>query len=72
MSDLQHDSAPRNPRRDSVSQGRDDVVLADAAGDSISDDECLRRLEAAVERQDAERLDEVASLIGRLAVPLEC
>jgi len=44
----------------------------DAQGAAISDDECLRRLEAAVAQHDVSRLDEVASLIGRLAVPLEC
>jgi hypothetical protein len=38
---------------------------------SMSDDECLIRLARAVEDHDAERLDEVARLIGRLAVAIE-
>jgi len=38
---------------------------------TLSDDECLRRLAAAVEAHDTEHLDEVALLIGRLAVTIE-
>ena len=38
---------------------------------ALSDDECLVRLAQAVEEQDSERLDEVARLIGRLAVTIE-
>ena len=37
----------------------------------ISDDECLARLARAVEDHDSQRLDEVARLIGRLAVTIE-
>jgi hypothetical protein len=37
----------------------------------MSDDECLRRLARAVEEHDLEHLDEVALLIGRLAVIIE-
>ncbi|MGF6309145.1 MULTISPECIES: hypothetical protein [Bradyrhizobium] len=37
----------------------------------ISDDECVRRLAKAVEEHDSEHLDEVARLIGRLAVTIE-
>jgi hypothetical protein len=37
----------------------------------VSDDECLARLAKAVENHDPESLDEVAWLIGRLAVPIE-
>jgi hypothetical protein len=37
----------------------------------MSDDECLSRLARAVEIQDSEHLDEVARLIGRLAVTIE-
>jgi len=37
----------------------------------VSDDECLTRLAKAVENHDPESLDEVAWLIGRLAVPIE-
>jgi hypothetical protein len=37
----------------------------------LSDDECLLRLARAVQQHDSEHLDEVAQLIGRLAVPIE-
>ena len=37
----------------------------------LSDDECLARLAHAVEAHDSSRLDEVARLIGRLAVTIE-
>lgn len=36
-----------------------------------SDDECLSRLARAVAEHDDRRLNEVAQLIGRLAVPIE-
>jgi hypothetical protein len=38
---------------------------------AMSDDECLVRLAQAVENYDTDRLDEVARLIGRLAVTIE-
>lgn len=38
---------------------------------TMSDDECLLRLAQAVENHDSEHLEEVASLIGRLAVTIE-
>ena len=38
---------------------------------AMSDDDCLRRLAQALEEHDCEHLDEVARLIGRLAVPIE-
>jgi hypothetical protein len=37
----------------------------------LSDDECLACLALAVETHDSARLDEVAALIGRLAVTIE-
>jgi predicted transcriptional regulator len=37
----------------------------------LSDDECLLRLAQTVEDHDAEHLDELARLIGRLAVTIE-
>jgi hypothetical protein len=37
----------------------------------VSDDECIALLAKAVEDHDPEALDEVAWLIGRLAVPIE-
>jgi hypothetical protein len=38
---------------------------------ALSDDDCLARLARAVEAHDAAQLDEVARLIGRLAVTIE-
>jgi hypothetical protein len=38
---------------------------------SLSDDECLVRLAQAVADPDSDRLDEIARLIGRLAVTIE-
>ena len=38
---------------------------------AMSDDDCLRRLAQALEEHDSEHLDEVARLIGRLAVTIE-
>ncbi len=46
MSDLQPDSMRRRPGSDSVPRPAE--LLTDAAGVTISDDECLRRLDAAV------------------------
>ena len=37
----------------------------------LSDDECVARLARAVAAHDSEHLDEVAGLIGRLAVAIE-
>ena len=37
----------------------------------ISDDECLTRLAQALRDHDSEHLDELARLIGRLAVTIE-
>ena len=37
----------------------------------LTDDECLACLARAVEAPDSARLDEVAALIGRLAVAIE-
>jgi hypothetical protein len=45
------------------------IVPADIL--SLSDDECLARLAKAVEAHDFESLEEVARLIGRLAVTIE-
>ena len=38
---------------------------------ALSDDECLLRLARAVAEHDSKHLDEVAGLIGRLAVTIE-
>jgi hypothetical protein len=45
------------------------IVPCDVPG--MSDDECLLRLAQAVRNQDAGHLDEIAMLIGRLAVTIE-
>jgi hypothetical protein len=37
----------------------------------LSDDECLERLARVIAAHDPSRLDEVAQLIGRLAVTIE-
>jgi hypothetical protein len=37
----------------------------------LSDDECLARLQRAIEEHDSGHLDEVARLIGRLVVTIE-
>jgi hypothetical protein len=49
------------------------IVPRDVAGDipALSDDECLTRLAQAVREHDSADLDEVARLIGRLAVTIE-
>ena len=38
---------------------------------ALSDDECVERLKRAIDAHDAGHLDEVARLIGRLAVTIE-
>ncbi len=38
---------------------------------SLSDDECVVRLARAIEQHDLGHLDEIALLIGRLAVTIE-
>lgn len=45
------------------------ILPADILG--LSDDECLACLARAVEAPDSARLDQVAALIGRLAVAIE-
>ena len=45
------------------------ILLSDIP--AMSDDECLMRLAQAVEAHNSEHLDEVARLIGRLAVTIE-
>jgi hypothetical protein len=37
----------------------------------ISDDDCMLRLAVVVATHDSDDLDELAALIGRLAVPIE-
>jgi hypothetical protein len=50
------------------------IVPSDSDIPTLSDDECLFRLAKALEEhdsQDSQDLDEVAKLIGRLAVTIE-
>jgi hypothetical protein len=45
--------------------------LVPADIDSLSDDECVERLAHVIATEDSNDLDEVARLIGRLAVTIE-
>jgi hypothetical protein len=45
-------------------------LIPDRIG-TLSDDECMRRLADAVEAHDSGQLDELARLLGRLAVVIE-
>jgi hypothetical protein len=56
-------------RQTDLAQPMPSIVPSDVP--SLSDDECLVRLAQAVEERDSEHLDEVARLIGRLAVTIE-
>ena len=47
------------------------IVPSQIPVSEMSDDECLIRLAQAVDARDSARLDEVARLIGRLAVTIE-
>ena len=46
-------------------------TIDDQVRHGITDDECVMRLARAVDVHDDQRLQEVALLIGRLAVPIE-
>lgn len=46
-------------------------TIDDQVRHGITDDECVVRLARAVDEHDDQRLQEVALLIGRLAVPIE-
>ena len=59
MPDIQVDRAQKAPS----------ILPADIP--QLSDDECLACLARAVETPESARLDEVAALIGRLAVAIE-
>lgn len=59
MADIQIDRPLRPP-----------LVLPNAIAE-LSDDECIARLARAVATPDSARLDEIAALIGRLAVAIE-
>ena len=56
-------------RQTDLMQAMPSIASCDLPG--MSDDECLSRLARAVENHDSEHLDEVARLIGRLAVTIE-
>jgi hypothetical protein len=54
-----------------IDLGRPVPSIAPMDISSMSDDECLVRLAAAVANHDSDKLDEVAGLIGRIAVTIE-
>ena len=58
-----------NAKRADLTKPMPSIVPSDIP--ALSDDECLVRLRAAIEEQDSDHLDEVARLIGRLAVTIE-
>jgi hypothetical protein len=58
-----------NARRASPRKPVPSIVPSDIP--ALSDDECLARLQRAIEAHDSSHLDEVARLIGRLAVTIE-
>jgi hypothetical protein len=62
------DSMP-NARRADFTKPVPSIVPSDIP--ALSDDECLARLQRAIEERDSAHLDEVARLIGRLAVTIE-
>ncbi len=55
--------------QDDRSETAPSIVPAEVA--TLSDDECVERLARAVATRDTADLDEVARLIGRLAVTIE-
>jgi predicted transcriptional regulator len=61
------DSMPANATRST--SAAPSIVPTDVP--ALSDEECLVRLAHAIEEHDPEHLDEVARLIGRLAVTIE-
>jgi hypothetical protein len=70
------DAAGFRQRGDSMSDMQTDLIrpvpsIVPSDIPAMSDEECLMRLAQAVRQQDSERLDEVARLIGRLAVTIE-
>jgi hypothetical protein len=58
-----------NDKRADLTKPMPSIVPSDIP--ALSDDECLARLQRAIEEQDSGHLDEVARLIGRLAVTIE-
>ena len=62
------------PNQTDLARQMPSIVPGDSDVPTLSDDECLFRLAKALEEhdsQDSQDLDEVASLIGRLAVTIE-
>jgi hypothetical protein len=57
------------PNQTDLTRPMPSIVPSDVP--ALSDDECLSRLAKAVEDHDSDDLDEVARLIGRLAVTIE-
>ncbi|MBR0775267.1 hypothetical protein JQ543_10090 [Bradyrhizobium diazoefficiens] len=61
MPDIQVDHARTSPP----------ISILPADIPELSDDECVARLALAIQAHDSARLNEVAALIGRLAVTIE-
>jgi len=59
------------PNQTDLTRPMPSIVPSDSDVPELSDDECLFRLAKAVEEHDSDHLDEVARLIGRLAVTIE-
>jgi hypothetical protein len=57
----------------SIQADRDETApsIVPAEISTLSDDECMARLARVIATQDSKHLDEVALLIGRLAVTIE-
>jgi len=66
-------TGPMRPAHSIIPSDSPSDVSADVVGDvpTLSDDECIVRLAQAIADHDSDHLDEVAKLIGRLAVPIE-
>jgi hypothetical protein len=58
-----------NAKRADLTKPMPSIVPGDIP--TLSDDECLARLQRAIEQKDSGHLDEVARLIGRLVVTIE-
>ena len=59
----------RADRADHSDEAAPSIVPAEIS--TMSDDECVERLARVIATQDSKHLDEIALLIGRLAVTIE-
>ena len=49
----------------------ENALASDAPTLAMSDDDCVRKLAMLIEHKDDTKLDQVAALIGLLAIPVE-